>query len=69
MAFYRDWWAGRKYGEYAVKTGEWPALIAAHESTLQAQPNDAASLLSLAYLRGATGHSQAAEELFTRLER
>ena len=34
-SFFRDWYAGRKFGEYAVKTGEAPRLIAAHETVLE----------------------------------
>ena len=68
MAFFRDWWAGRKYGEYAVRTGKAPALIAAHEATLRRHPNDAASQLSLAYLYGANGQWQGAQQLFAGLE-
>ena len=69
MAFYRDWWAGRKFGEFAVKTGEAPALIAAHEATLSGNPDSARSQLSLAYLYEATGNTVRAQDLWARLER
>ncbi|MGH9239105.1 MAG: hypothetical protein ACRD3G_13780 [Vicinamibacterales bacterium] len=49
-SFFRDWYAGRKYGELAVKTGQAPQLIAAHEGVLSATPRNLASPLSLAYL-------------------
>ena len=69
MAFYRDWWAGRKFGALAVKTGEAPALIASHEAVLANAPRNAASQLSLAYLYQATGNSQRSQELWSMLER
>jgi hypothetical protein len=49
-SFFRDWYAGRKYGELAVKTGQAPQLIAAHEQVLSATPQNLASQLSLTYL-------------------
>ena len=67
MAFFRNWWAGRKFGEYAVKTGNAPALIASHEATLASHPDDVASQLSLAYLYEATGQDQRARDLWSRL--
>jgi hypothetical protein len=69
MTFFRDWYAGRKFGEYAVKTGEAPRLIAAHETTLSATPSNLASQLSLAYLYEASGDTKRAQDLWTRLDR
>jgi hypothetical protein len=69
MSFFRDWYAGRKYGEYAVKTGEASKLIAAHEAVLRATPENLASQLSLAYLREASGESGKAREIWNRLDR
>ena len=67
MAFYRDWWAGRKFAEYAVKTGEAATLIAAHESTLAQAPGSVSAQLSLAYLYEARGETTRAEELWRQL--
>src|SRR5688572_3992950 len=67
MAFYRDWWAGQKFGEYAVKTGEAAPLIAAHEATLAQAPGSASAQLSLAYLYEARGDAARAEEMWRRL--
>ena len=64
MTFFRDWYAGRKFGEYAVRTGEAPRLIAAHEEVLSAKPDSLASQLSLAYLYEATGKAEKAQELW-----
>ena len=62
IAFFRDWWAGRRFAEVAARTGERDRLIAAHESELAANPRNVAALLSLAYLyegRGDTARAQA----------
>ena len=69
MAFYRDWWAGRKFGTLAVRTGEAPALIAAHEADLAAAPRNATAQLSLAYLYEATGNRQRADKMWSMLGR
>jgi len=68
MAFFRDWWAGRKFGEYAVKTGDALALIASHEATLASHPDNVAAQLSLAYLYEATGQDKQARDLWSRLD-
>ena len=62
MAFFADWYAGRKFGEYAVKTGEAPRLIATHE-----QSQTLGSQLSLAYLYEATGQNDKAKELWEKI--
>jgi hypothetical protein len=64
--FFYDWYAGRKFGELAVKTGDAPRLIAAHE----AEPHPIARHnLQLAYLYEATGKSKKAQEAWARLGR
>jgi hypothetical protein len=68
-SFFRDWYAGRKFGEYAAKTGEAPRLIAAHEAKLSATPKSLVSQLSLAYLYEATGQDAKAKELWARMNR
>ncbi len=50
-SFFVDWWAGRKYAEYAEKAGQVETLIASHEATLKKAPNDPAARLALGYLR------------------
>lgn len=67
MIFFRDWYAGRKFGEYAVKTGEAPRLIATHETVLSATPDNLASQLSLAYLYEAAGDAKKARDLWGRI--
>ena len=67
MSFFRDWYAGRKFAEYAVKTGEAPRLIATHESVLAANPSSVASAMSLAYLYEGAGKGQRANEMWMKL--
>ena len=52
-SFFLDWWAGRKFAEYAAKTGQVETLIASHEATLAKAPGDAAARLALSYLQTA----------------
>ena len=68
VSFFRDWYAGRKFGEYAVKTGEAPRLIAAHEATLVATPTSLASQLGLAYLYEALGDHAKARAMWERID-
>jgi hypothetical protein len=66
-SFFKDWYAGRKFGELAMKTGTAPRLVATHETVLKAIPDSRASNLSLAYLYEATGEKKKAEEHWVRL--
>ena len=68
MSFYRDWYAGRKFGEYAKSTGEAPRLIATHEATLVHEPNNLAAQLTLAYLYEARGEDAKAQALWARID-
>jgi DNA-binding transcriptional ArsR family regulator len=68
-SFFRDWYAGRKFGEYAVRTGEAPRLIAAHEIALGASAGNRASALSLAYLYEATGQEEKAKNVWESVNR
>jgi len=68
MAFYRDWWAGEKFGAYAVSTGEAPALIALNEAALAGNSHDAGARMSLAYLYSATGRADRARDLWDVLD-
>jgi hypothetical protein len=68
-SFFHDWYAGRKFGELAVKMGEAPKLIASHEGVLSATPRNLASRLSLAYLYEAAGANERAKEVWLSLSR
>ena len=68
MSFFRDWYAGRKFAEYANITGEAPRLIAAHEATLTRKPNQLSAQLALAYLYEARGDTAKARALWTKID-
>jgi hypothetical protein len=67
-SFFTDWYAGRKFGELAVKMGEARRLISTHETVLSATPRDLASQLSLAYLYESTGDTSHAAAIWSRLD-
>jgi hypothetical protein len=68
MSFFRDWYAGRKFAEYAKITGEATQMIAAHEATLTREPNNLAAQLALAYLYEALGEPAKAQALWARID-
>ena len=68
MSFFRDWWAGRKFAEYAERTGRIPVLIRSHEQALAANPRDEAARLSLAYLHGWRGDTGKARTLWSQID-
>ncbi|MGH9199798.1 MAG: hypothetical protein ACRD2A_01005 [Vicinamibacterales bacterium] len=68
MSFFRDWYAGRKFAEYAKSTGEAARMIAAHEATLTRAPNNIAAQLGLAYLYEAHGENAKAQALWTKID-
>jgi hypothetical protein len=63
ISFFKEWYAGRKFGEYAVKTGEASRLIATHEAT----PNPIAAQLQLAYLYESTRRPEKANEIWNSI--
>jgi hypothetical protein len=64
MAWFRDWWAGRRYALAIKQSGQMDQVIAG----LQGQEN-AASRMMLAYLRQSQGRSDTALALWQELER
>jgi hypothetical protein len=68
MSFFRDWYAGRKFAEYAKSTGEATRMIAAYEATLALAPNNLAAQLGLAYLYEARGENPKAQALWARID-
>jgi hypothetical protein len=66
--FFRDWYAGRKFAEYAHITDEAARLIATHEATLTRKPNTLSAQLALAYLYEARGDSAKARALWTKID-
>jgi hypothetical protein len=68
MSFFRDWYAGRKFAEYAKKTGEATRMITVHEATLARAPNNLAAQLGLAYLYEARGENAKAQALWASID-
>jgi hypothetical protein len=67
MAFFRDWWAGKRYAEHVERIGRTDSVIRENEDALRARPDDTAAQLTLAYLYGARGETDKAETLWVRL--
>jgi tetratricopeptide (TPR) repeat protein len=67
MAWFRDWWAGRKYAEYAQRAGIADQELSVHAAALERNRQDTAAQLLLAYLYAAQGQPDRAEELWARI--
>ncbi len=65
MAFYRDWWAGRKYAYYTARTQTLKSAIAQQTAAVKADPRDPAAGMMLAYLSEHKGDTATAERLWT----
>jgi hypothetical protein len=68
MRFFRDWWAGRKYAQYAARVLPIDRAIARQEAALAMHPNDTAEQMLLAYLYAAKGETERAATLWARVE-
>jgi hypothetical protein len=68
MTFFRDWWAGRKYAQYASRVLPIDQAIARQEAALAKHPNDTAEQMLLAYLYDAKGEKDRAANLWARVE-
>jgi hypothetical protein len=63
LAWFRDWWAGQRYGRSTLRAGLGDESVARHEALLAKNPGDAATRMMLAYLyeaRGETAKARAA---------
>ena len=69
LSFFHDWWAGRKFAQYAQATGEASKLIAEHEATLARDPRNLAAQMGLAYLYEGRGDAKKAQALWTKIGR
>jgi len=67
-AFFRDWWAGRKFGELASRTGQAERLIEAGETALTANPTSLPARVRLAYLYEGRGDSARAQRLWAQID-
>jgi hypothetical protein len=68
MAFYRDWWAGRKYAEYAAKLGLMEESLRDCREKVNKNSADTASQMMLAYLAEHKGDGQTASRLWDTIE-
>ncbi|HEX5108336.1 MAG TPA: hypothetical protein VFV95_07820 [Vicinamibacterales bacterium] len=67
-AFFRDWWAGRKFGELASRTGESTRLIETGEGEVAADPGSLLARIRLAYLYEGRGDSTRAQRLWAKID-
>jgi hypothetical protein len=67
MAWFRDWWAGKRFARYALRAGRMDKLIAEHEAAVQSDPKESAAELMLAYLYEAKGDAAHAEKMWAKL--
>jgi tetratricopeptide (TPR) repeat protein len=67
LAWFRDWWAGRRYARLAAGAGRLDAEIAASEEALRRDGQDVGARLALAYLLEARGGGADAAAQWTRL--
>lgn len=68
MAFYRDWWAGRKYAEYVEKLGIREAVVREQKEVLSRHPSDTAAQMLLAYASAGHVDQQANDRLWAAIE-
>jgi predicted Zn-dependent protease len=68
-AFFRDWWAGRRFGELAVRAGVAPQLIEAAKKALTASPENLLAQIRLAYLYEGQGDTIAAANIWAHVDR
>jgi hypothetical protein len=67
MAWYRDWWAGRKFAQTISRTGKLDDTIGIHEAALAKRSSDRAARMTLAYLYDATGDVQKTNAMWAKL--
>jgi tetratricopeptide (TPR) repeat protein len=67
-SFFRDWWAGRKYAQYAARTGQTEKLIAEKQSACERYPANADAHLMLAYLYEHKGDQANADKMWSLID-
>ncbi len=68
-SFFRDWWAGRKFAQYAQATGQTTTLIQEREAALAGNRQNLAAQLGLAYLYEGRGDAAKAQALWAQIIR
>lgn len=64
LAWFRDWWAGRRFAAAVRRLGSADTTVARCEATLKENPNDPAARLMLGYLYEATGQKERAAAMW-----
>lgn len=64
MAFYRDWWAGRKYADNVRQSGQLEQVIRDKQELLKANRTNMATQMMLAYLYEARGDTRQSEQMW-----
>jgi len=67
LAWFRDWWAGRRYAEAAVRAGVADQAVAAREAAAVSGPAATADRLMLVYLYDARGETARASAVWDGL--
>jgi len=67
MAWFRGWWAGRKYAEYAEKAGLADQALREQQEALARNPGDVNAQMLLAYLYEANGQRVQSEALWAQI--
>jgi hypothetical protein len=67
LAWFRDWWAGQRYGRSTLRAGHGDESVARHEALLVKNPGDAATRMMLAYLYEASGETAKAQAQWAAL--
>jgi hypothetical protein len=60
MAWYQDWWAGRRFALHAKRSGKLDEWVATQRSALERNPSDTTAQMLLAYLYEARGEGDKA---------
>lgn len=67
MAWYRDWWAGRKFAQTIGRAGKVDETIQTQEAALAKRSSDRAARMTLAYLYEAKGDAPKAKAMWAKL--
>jgi hypothetical protein len=67
LAWFRDWWAGRRYARATLRAGLGDEVVAGHEALVAKDPGDAATRMMLSYLYEARGEAAKAQALWAGL--
>jgi hypothetical protein len=67
MAWYRDWWAGRKFAETIGRSGRLDETIETQEAALAKRSSDRAARMMLAYLYESKGDAQRTDAMWAKL--